>query len=357
MATFFVILHYVLVVMGIIFSMMFGTLIISLFLNDGGKITISKRHPVYIIRYAIGFPFAALKAIGNIFNQRPASTWWDMKDNANRWATREASLCNLFWGNFIAFFFMMPISIIVFSVMTVVGVIVAPIAAVIAALYYCLRGTIWLFKTIVVGLYNFYESIGEKQMIAELDKFETKMRRLGPVDRCLGFINNIIVNHPQHLWSYRQNLQYVNVFIKNKHYAELTELIFERSESAMYGTWDEDGNRSPHIGFGRNKPFYRALRMEFSDSLLEKEKNLMIKIADSRTAFGKQFASEFSSILKELEKELIELEKDYAVRQEKLTDAYKLKQEKWKKRWETIVGFYKGYLCPTITYQQDDRKS
>lgn len=339
--------------------LMMITLTISLFLNDGtGKIRITNHHPVYIVRYALMIPPSLVKNIPDIFNYSLKTYFQSISDDCRRYATREVSLCKLFWTQFFSFFIMFPISLVLIVLIIAVAIVVAPFALVLAAIWYTLKYTFIGMVALVtmpidatVDLVRERKKVNEgrrreREIIAAKEyavKRDTFLKTSTPVGRAIRMLEEAASDRNWDIDKLHLSLTKLDSLVKGRKYSEIIGQMGTGITSVLLDCFAYDSDEN-----------YKHLAEERKRSTYVGKKSEMEELAK---LFGKKWKEVNEHVLQHFA-----IEVEHAIHQDKAREEFEKEQrrrakerkELWEKRFNIIKQFYKGWLCPTIEYVNGD---
>lgn len=303
-------------------------------------------------------PPTLVKNIPDIFNYNLKKYFRSISDDCKRYATREVSLCKLFWSQFFSFFILFPISLVLIILILAVMIVITPFALVLACIWYTLKFiVIGIVKLVVItgDATNAFiqkkkrtraEYMKERERIAARDysiKREHILKTSTPVSRAIHMINEAARDRGWDIDNLNKALTRLDNLVKGRKYSEIVGQMGKGITSVLLDCFVYNSDEN-----------FKHLREERRHSTYTAKKSDMDELAK---LFGKKWKEVNEQVLYHFSSEL-----EHFVQQDKQREEFEKEQrrrtkehkELWEKRFNTIKQFYRGWLCPTIEYVNGD---
>lgn len=355
-------LVYYLGIPAIIFSMMFVTLMFSFFIKEDGRIVVREDSIFFNLRRLLQFPFAFFSALkkdkdmNEGYYEKLTTTrrnsnyfkrlWIDMTYGAKG----ETSLCGLFWGNFISFFIMLPLSLLFIAV----AITLSPIAGVIAgAVFIVIK--LWI---LFVLIWKFMILPIFRLAVKTLEVLEDKRSKDRDKEEHQD-IKDIFDKRDNSPQDYRTAvmLEFAKSLRESRRKGTLWCTHFERFEEYKKNSFKTVVDFSSYRLILLIMDLFQkyALKQDVDYCWISLNRDRSPEDIKRRTQILKPF---FQFIKKYNLFDLIKVEASiaYQIRDRVFVKEKRIKRRKenWAAKWAIIKGVYNNHLCPKVEYQKSD---
>lgn len=337
----------------------FLTWVVSMFYSNEGVVTINEYHPLYWYRYSLMAPTAVL----TIFAKTVTSSyyrWSKFFTNVHLkcvdYCQSEYSLCGMYWQQIFSLCIILPINLFILLPLAIVAsLIVGIVLAVASCVYYPGVFIVYLTK-IIYNKLNSYLDYGFDKLDSFTLDYRNKIKeknaikykklpiedKLKPIDIITSeYFSSSNLKRYQKLTSLNTDINsFLN--IKNKKISDVREIIKLLDINSRF-TLLLSLDTEIKTNFQKINRYWDSTNLKNIDD---------------------QISPYLQAINQAINIQKLDLKIDtYLFEQKLLNDKRKENEQKaeelrlhrkrlWKKRWETALQIYRGYLCPKIVYKK-----
>lgn len=296
-----------------IFSLMFISLVVALSVKENGKVVIRKDSFFFVMRSILQIPYTSFSGIPkDSWNEEHGyltRIWKKAKENA----TSRTSLCGLFWDNFFSFFIVLPVAVLFF---TLVGALVISFGPVLLLCFGVFKIVV-LFGMLVFAALKKIWTEGQ-DFVTSIDEYFEKLEA-----KRFEKVKSQIKSRDDKRYQY-----------------ELKRIVNDTYREAK---------REENIGWIKRMFNLILEKKSGVSTVLEEKVSELDKKFEFKLQKGQSWIDESGvvPIIKEYEGKIEAYEKKKERRRKEAEE----RRQAFKRKLAILKDAYKGYLCPTISYQ------